>query len=168
MVPPSTNTVSDKEPEILDALPVMAGWVRVLLVSLAIGFGTVLTIAVLLNPYNGDGSAKRMETHRELGLPPCTFYDKTKLPCPSCGMTTSFALLMHGDVLNSLRANWTGTFLALACLIYIPWSLASVWVGRTLYVQSMERLLLILIVGFMACLLLRWLVVVTLRLTGWW
>lgn len=168
MVPPSTNTVAEQEPEILDALPVMAGWVRVLLVFLALCFGGILTIAVLLNPYNGDGSAKRMETHRELGLPPCTFYKMTDLPCPSCGMTTSFALLMHGDVLNSLRANWTGTILALGCLLYIPWSLASVCVGRTLYVRSLESLLLILILGFMACLILRWVVVLTLRWTGWW
>ena len=50
-----------------------------------------------------------METHRQLGLPPCTFKEMTGLPCPSCGMTSSFALLVRGDVMNSLRANAVGT-----------------------------------------------------------
>jgi Protein of unknown function (DUF2752) len=97
-----------------------------------------------------------METHRQLGLPPCTFQAVTKLPCPSCGMTTSFALLMHGDIENSLRANAVGTLLALFWLALIPWSLAcAVW-GRTLVIASMERALTWAVLVFLVLLLFRW------------
>ena len=35
-----------------------------------------------------------MGTHQQLGLPPCNFVTLTGYPCPACGMTTSFALLV--------------------------------------------------------------------------
>jgi hypothetical protein len=177
MVPPSTNTVPEKEQEaeILDALPYMAYWVRGVLLLLALCFVGVFTIATQLDPYNRDESgqalgARRMETHRQLGLPPCTFYDKTGVPCPACGMTTSFALLIRGDVLNSLRANWTGTLLGLGCLVFIPWSVASVWLGRTLFIKEIEKVITILLLLLLAGMLLRWgwvLILVWLKWMGW-
>jgi hypothetical protein len=168
----STNTVPVQEPEILDALPVMAIWVRGVLLFLVVFLCGVFAIATQLDPYERDDSgqatgARRMETHRQLGLPPCTFYDKTGLPCPSCGMTTSFSLLIRGDVWNSLRANWVGTCLALGCLLFIPWSVASVWVGRTLFVRSVEKVILILFFLLLGGMLLRWGFVLVLRLIGW-
>ena len=54
-------------------------------------------------------------------MPPCNFKTWTGKPCPSCGMTTSFALLIRGDVANSLRANWVGTLLAGFCMVLIPY-----------------------------------------------
>ena len=65
-----------------------------------------------LNPYDADGTPRTMATHTQLGMPPCNFVILTGKPCPSCGMTTSFALLVRGDVVASLRANWAGTLLA--------------------------------------------------------
>ena len=56
----------------------------------------VFATAISIDPYNTDGSAQSMGTHQQLRLPPCTFQQVTKVPCPSCGMTTSFSLLMHG------------------------------------------------------------------------
>src|SRR5580698_5646032 len=88
--------------------PATAFWVRCALVIVACCLISVFVIAAWLNPYLADGEARRLETHRQLGLPPCTFKDVTGLLCPSCGMTTSFSLLIHGDLPNSLRANWVG------------------------------------------------------------
>ena len=45
-------------------------------------------------------------------------------------MTTSFALLMHGDVVASLGANPAGTLLALGLLLFAPWSLWASLRGR--------------------------------------
>lgn len=105
---------------------------------------------------------RQNETHTKLGLPPCSFKLLTRVPCPSCGLTTSFALLVRGDLKNSLRANAAGTVLALFCLALIPWSLASALWQRPLFIVSIERALIRIVVGFLALLLLRWAVVLAL------
>jgi hypothetical protein len=159
---PSTDDVQDFP----EALPYLAWWVRGLLVVLAVGLTAVFATAAYLNPYTEDGAPRTMETHRQLGLPPCTFKTYTGgMPCPSCGMTTSFALLIHGDPVNSLRANWVGTLLALFWLALIPWSLVSVWLRRPVLVVSLERALSYAVVTFLVLMLLRWAVVLALF---WW
>ena len=47
-------------------------------------------------------------THQSLGLPPCTFRALFGIPCPSCGMTTSFSHFMHGNLWQAFRANAGG------------------------------------------------------------
>jgi hypothetical protein len=151
--------------EPLEVIPVLRGWVRGLLVGVVLGLVAVFGVALWLNPYNPDGSARRLATHRQMGLPPCTFYQATGLPCPSCGMTTSFALLVRGDVVNSLRANSAGTLLALFCLGFIPWALVSVTRRRLLFVRSLERAMLVCVLGLMALMLTRWLLLIG---VWWW
>jgi hypothetical protein len=125
----------------------------------------VFGVALSLDPYTSDGSPRRMETHRQLGLPPCTFYSVTGLPCPSCGMTTSFALLVRGDVANSARANVVGTLLAGFGLLLVPWCVVAATTGRTLFVRSLERAVTVVVLVFLGLMLLRWAVVIA---TGWW
>jgi hypothetical protein len=156
IVPPSTLTSRHLPPDRL------ALWVRATLAGLAAGLVVVFTIAWRLDPYDADGSALRGATHQQLGLPPCTFLKQTGIPCPACGMTTSFALLVRGDVLNSLRANWVGTFLACFCLAFIPWAAVGVLRGRTLFVRSLESGLIAVITGLLVLMLLRWGLVVSL------
>lgn len=146
-------------------IPALAGWVRGILVGIVLGLVAVFIIAWKLDPYQDDGSPLRMETHRQLGLPPCTFYLMTEYPCPSCGMTTSFALLMHGDVWNSLRANFVGMLLAAFLLAFIPWAAACALAGRTYFVLSLERAVIAVIAILLTLLLLRWGVVLGLM---WW
>jgi hypothetical protein len=162
----SSPTSSSKESEeVLDVIPVLRAWVRGALVGVALALTGVFAVAAWLNPYNPDGSARTLATHTGLGLPPCTFYYLTGLPCPSCGMTTSFALLVRGDVLHSLRANAVGTLLALFCLMLIPWCLASVVRKRTLFIHSMERALTVVVLVFLSLMLLRWAIVLA---WAWW
>ncbi len=157
MPPPLLPT--EEFQEILEVEPVLNRWVRGTLLGIVLGLVTVFVLAVWLNPYNEDGTPRRMETHRQIGLPPCTFYYMTGMPCPSCGMTTSFALLMHGDVWNSLRANAAGTLLAVFCLVLIPWSLASVIRQKPLFIVSLERALTRIIMAFLVLVLVRWAIV---------
>ena len=140
-------------------------WVRRALLAVALGLVPVFGIAVWLNPYDEEGKARRTETHLQIGLPPCTFRSLTGVPCPSCGMTTSFALLMHGDLENSLRANAVGTLLAVFGLAVIPWSLACVLRKRPLFIASFERATTWVVIVFVVLLLTRWFVVVGL---AWW
>ena len=164
MVSAPLNSTEDV-PQVVPTPPALTWYVRGTLLGMALGWIVVFAIAAWLNPYKTDGSALRMETHRQLGLPPCTFKVLSGLPCPSCGMTTSFALLIHGDVWNSLKANAVGTLLASFGLMFVPWSLASVICKRSLFIASMERALMFLIGGFVTLMLLRWGIVLAL---AWW
>lgn len=159
---PAPTSTSKASEEVLDAIPVMRAWVRGTLVGVALALLAVFAVAVWLKPYDDDGTPFRMATHRQMGLPPCTFYATTGLPCPSCGMTTSFSLLMRGDVMNSLRANAVGTLLALFCLTLIPWCLASAVRKQPLFVRSVERTLTLAVLGFLTLMLLRWGIVLAL------
>ncbi|HEV3144301.1 MAG TPA: DUF2752 domain-containing protein [Gemmataceae bacterium] len=130
--------------------------IRSLLVLIALGLIGLFATAASLHPYEPDGTPLRMGTHQKLGLQPCSFYRATGLPCPSCGFTTSFSLLMHGDVLNSLRANCVGTLLALYWLAIIPWGLISAWRARYLFIRSLEQALMYSLIIFIVLMLVRW------------
>jgi len=74
--------------------------------------GFTLTTARILSPSpNGFG------THEQLGLPPCLFFKLTGIPCPNCGLTTSFA---HSARLHFYQAFITQPFGLIAfCLTVI-------------------------------------------------
>ena len=71
-------------------------------------------------------------THQQLGLPPCTFYMIFQRPCPACGMTTSWAWLLRGEIGHALAANAGGTLLAGLSLPGAVWLLVSALRGRWL------------------------------------
>jgi hypothetical protein len=140
-------------------------WVRGILVVMAMFLVAVFATARHIVPYAEDGTPLRMASHRQLGLPPCTFAEVTGVPCPSCGMTTSFALLVRGDVGNSSRANWVGTLLAIACMLAIPWAIVSALLGRAVFIRSLERALIFSIMSLLVLMFVRWGVVLALL---WW
>lgn len=157
IVPPSTlSTRYFDDPDERS----LALWVRGLLVGMTAGLVVVFSIALWLDPYQADGSPRRLATHRQLGLPPCTFVEVTGFPCPACGMTTSFSLLVHADPIGSLRANWVGTLLASFCLLFIPWAVVTVWRGRPLFIRSLEHGFLAVVISTMTLMFTRWAFVV--------
>ena len=121
----------------------------------------VFAIAFWLNPYDPDGRPRRMATHTQLGMPPCNFVVLTGKPCPACGMTTSFALLVRGDVSNSLRANWAGSLIAVLWALTMVWALVGGIVGRALFIPAGkgEPILTIAVGLVLVVMLTRWLVV---------
>ncbi|RMH25002.1 MAG: DUF2752 domain-containing protein [Planctomycetota bacterium] len=74
----------------------------------ALGALAVLVVAAWLRPDpSGHG------THEQLGMLPCTWAAVLDKPCPTCGMTTSFAYAAHGDLLGAVAAQPFGALLAL-------------------------------------------------------
>lgn len=133
--------------------------VRALLLAMAAALAGVFGVAVYLNPYQADGTPKTMATHTQVGLPPCNFVTLTGgKPCPSCGMTTSFALLVRGDVGASLKANWVGTLLAVFWAGLLVWSVASALTGRFWFVPPGrgELVATITVGAFLVLMLGRW------------
>ena len=98
---------------------------RIVLVALAfVLLGLLATAATLTPDARGHG------THQQLGLPPCTFYMIFQRPCPACGMTTSWAWLLRGEIGHAVAANAGGTLLAGLSLAGVPWLLVSGLRGR--------------------------------------
>ena len=149
---------SEQLEEPVPVIPLLHGWVRWSLAAIAFVLVGVFTIAVSLDPYQG-GEVWTDGTHQQLGLPPCNFKFLTGKPCPSCGMTTSFALLVRGDLWSSARANVVGTLLALVCLAVIPWGVLCAVRGRLYLIHSIEWTLMRLVVVFLVAMLLRWAIV---------
>ncbi|HQR32473.1 MAG TPA: DUF2752 domain-containing protein [Blastocatellia bacterium] len=112
--------------------------------ALAILSALTLAVARMFTP-----SAKGYGTHEQLGLPPCLFFKWTGIPCPNCGLTTSFA---HSARFHFYQAFITQPFGLLAfCLTVasIPLFMFLMrhhvsWV-QLLRVKSIDRLIRILI-----------------------
>ena len=85
-----------------------------------LGFLAVFLTAAWLRP---DPSG--LGTHTELHLPPCGFYVLFHKPCPSCGMTTAFTLMVHGHPWKALKTQPAGAavfVIALFLWLYLPFA----------------------------------------------
>ena len=91
----------------------------VLIVCLA-----VLGVAVRLEPErSGFG------TDRQLGLATCSALMLTGYPCPTCGMTTAFALTVRGEWAAAFHAQPAGFALALAAVLVAAVALVTIATG---------------------------------------
>ena len=140
----SDSHLSSDSPPLPSGYPIGRGGRLLLAVwclFLISGFG----LSVYLKP-----SSRGFGTHEQLGLAPCSFQQLVNLPCPSCGMTTSFSHFVRGQWLRSLQASTTAFVLALVCASMVPWCLASLQKKHLWKVDRPDTALLIL----MGCLYL--------------
>lgn len=86
-----------------------AGRRRLLGAMVALCAGGLLGVAVWLTP-----ATEGLGTHRQMGLPECGWITLMDLPCPTCGMTTSFAFAAEGDLAASFMTQPLGALLAIA------------------------------------------------------
>ena len=106
---------------------------RLFSLGISVGCLTLLVLAAYLTP-NPHGTG----THAGLSflhLKPCNFLYTTGIPCPSCGMTTSFSHYVRGHFLASLYLQPMGFVLALLCSV-------GFWVGayETLTARPAHRI----------------------------
>ena len=106
--------------------------------------------------WNLEPDPRGFGTHQSLGLPPCTFRALFGIPCPGCGMTTSFSHLVRGNVAQASRANFAGVVLALVCAVQIPWCWWSAARGHLAGVAEPSRWLLVLVSVLGAICVLNW------------
>jgi hypothetical protein len=135
--------------------------VRATLIAVAVALTGVFAAAIRINPYDENGNPRTMSSHTQLGLPPCNFVVLTGKPCPSCGMTTSFALLVRGDVFASMRANWVGSVICLLWAGTLVWAVASGVRGKPLFIPPGRGELVFTVItgGVLTLMLARWAVV---------
>ena len=124
---------------------------RLALVGWAVALVAVLGTARWLQPDpNGFG------THTQLGLWPCAFRVTTGHPCPTCGMTTSFAWFVRGEWRESWAANPAGSLLAPTCVALIPWLLVVAARGRSFGGRPLETPLIFLAAATVALTVVSW------------
>jgi len=83
----------------------------------------LLGIGSLLEP-----DPRGFGTHTQLGLPPCAFRMLFGIPCPSCGMTTAFALAVRFDFKRAFLTQPAGLlafFAVAAALVLLAFALVS-------------------------------------------
>lgn len=86
--------------------------------GVAIVAATALVMAFRLTPDpSGHG------THVQLGLEPCGMVKILNMPCPSCGMTTSWAWMAHGRPFKAVATQPFGALLFCAAVASVPLSL---------------------------------------------
>ena len=106
-----------------------ASLARVRWVGLAVAVPcvAVLVMAVWLRP-----DSRGYDTHTQLGLSACGFMQTTGLPCPTCGMTTSFAYMAEGRPVMAVRTQAFGAVLFVLTAAAGGVGLAQLVTGRNL------------------------------------
>lgn len=101
---------------------------RVFGATAALGCSAVLGVAAWLTP-----SASGIGTHEQLPLPPCGWVAVAELPCPTCGMTTSFSHAVRGNLLESFLTQPMGFLLAMATAMTLVMGLHVTVTGSNLF-----------------------------------
>lgn len=115
----------------------MTGLQRLMMAAAGLAILLVLGLAARLTP-----DPQGFGTHRQLGLPECSFRQLTGVPCPQCGMTTSLCHLVRGRPAAALRANPGGVLLGGLLVVLAPWCLLVSLQGRWLITQDPQFWLL--------------------------
>lgn len=90
----------------------------------------VLLLSIWLHPSSGG-----VGTHEQLGLPPCGLLESTGIPCATCGMTTSFSLAAHGQLIASFINQPGGAVLAIVTAMVAVASAFTLITGFSLWVM---------------------------------
>jgi hypothetical protein len=101
---------------------------RLISAGFALGCLAVLGLAAYLPPSHAG-----VATHRQLGLPECSLLQRTGLPCPSCGMTTSFSWFVRGNLAASLYVQPMGALLAFLTCCGVSVGFYIALTGRPVY-----------------------------------
>lgn len=122
------------------------GWLlRSICAGIAITLIALWGLAANLVP-----STSGMGTHQQLGLPPCSARVLYGVPCPACGMTTSWAFLTRGEFLAACQANIGGVAFGLLTVGLIP---VTAWTAVRGY-RYQDRTLWTIVIGLSAAMLL--------------
>jgi hypothetical protein len=125
-------------------------------------------LAVLLTAAYATPSPTGVGTHSSsLHMQPCQFLERTHLPCPGCGMTTSFAWFVRGNLLAAVYVQPMGAMLAALAGCAVWAGLYVAVTGRPVY--RLFRLLpaRYYVVPLLALGVLAWAWKIMLRLNHW-
>ncbi|MCA9250052.1 MAG: DUF2752 domain-containing protein [Phycisphaerales bacterium] len=111
----------------------------------------LLAVSVLLTP-----DPNGFDTHSQLGLARCSWPATYGIPCPTCGMTTSFALMVRGRVIQSFTTQPLGAMLALATFGVLLLGIRALFTGRSWRINTYRCTPLRIICGGVLITLAAW------------
>ncbi|MFG0327734.1 MAG: DUF2752 domain-containing protein [Phycisphaerales bacterium JB037] len=112
---------------------------------------TLLGVAAGLQP-----ASEGMGTHTQLGFPDCSWPMVAGIPCPACGMTTSFALAADASLLESARTQPFAAILAILTATGVWFAGYAAVTGARIGGYLRELLAPRVMYGFVALLLVAW------------
>jgi hypothetical protein len=155
--PSAVTNVSDRPAETCALSASGGGWPRatrserVFQVGLAAGLAGLVALGAVLTP-----SPEGVGTHTALGLPACRMILETGHPCPTCGVTTAFALASHGRWWEALVTQPLGFVLFLGVVGGIVLNVAAAAAGRSWFgLVTVQRAFMALMV-LVALTLVSW------------
>jgi hypothetical protein len=93
----------------------ISGTARLASAMCAGGCTAVLGVSRFLTP-----DPRGFGTHEQLGMLPCASMKLFNIPCPFCGMTTSFSLMAHGNFEAAFWNQPAALMLFLGTVLAIP------------------------------------------------
>lgn len=85
----------------------------------------VFAVAAVLVP-----DARGLGTHEQLGLGACPTLSLLHIPCAFCGMSTSFSLMIRGNVLSAILVQPAGALLFVIFIIVMTASVSFAIAGK--------------------------------------
>ncbi len=86
----------------------------------------------------------------DVHVPLCTFRYVTGIPCPTCGMTTCFVHLSHGEFYQALLSSPLGSLvflLTVIAVIYLVGTLVFRWPAIRVEMSHRERIMFFVMLG---------------------
>lgn len=91
---------------------------RLIYLTVPVVSSTAILLGRMVTP-SPDG----VGTHQQLGLPACLMLTLTGIPCPSCGLTTSFSHAAHLEFSQAMHVQPFGLLIFLLAVASIPISI---------------------------------------------
>ncbi len=113
-------------------------------------------IAIVGVSFYVEPDPARTNAKRRLPLRPCGFLMTTGLPCPTCGMTTSFAFMARGHAVAAFEQQPAGALLALLTAGLGVLALVVLVTGRRFEINWYRINPMHVLVGFMALFMGSW------------
>ncbi|MGE0143394.1 MAG: DUF2752 domain-containing protein [Planctomycetota bacterium] len=122
--------------------------IALLVVALAIA--SVVTLSFTSPDARGHG------THEQLGMIPCSWPILYGRPCPTCGVTTAAAHVVHLAPIEALRTQPFGALLAIVGLWFAAIALRALWLGESLVARVSVWPWAKILIGVVVALLAGW------------
>ncbi|MCB0284298.1 MAG: DUF2752 domain-containing protein [Calditrichaeota bacterium] len=88
----------------------------------------------------------------------CEFKSTFSLPCPTCGITRSFAAIVSGDLSQAFTYNFMGPLLVLVLITYVFQNIFELIIDHRIFIRNNKRFSTNLIILFFLLWFVYWII----------